>query len=659
MPPLNTKRPSKKQWGQLFKILNRKEKLAFSLFFLLAIGSLSFLGANFYFENTDIRPASGGSYTEGLVGAPRFINPLYSPPSDTDRDIANLVYAGLVKYGEEGKLSADLAESYEIFEKGRVYEFTLKENLLWSDGEPLTAEDIIFTIESVQNPSLKSPVRANWLGVTAEKISDLKIVFKLKNPSSVFLENCTLGILPKHIWKDIPKENFPLSVHNLNPVGAGPYRIKGINQDSKGDIISLDLEPNPHYSGSQPNIDRIIFNFFQTEEELAEAASSGKIDGFHISFSENKKEFEKKYSLYSLSVPRYFALFFNPENSEALSEKSVRESLAFGTDKEKLVKEVLSGNGSIANSPVIPEIYGFEKPSTTRLYNPEKAKELLREAGFSEEENGIRSKFVKKEPAFQFQSNLQKGSKGTEVKKLQECLAKDPEIYPGGKITGYFGSETEKAVISFQEKYSQEVLVPYGLNSGTGKVYKSTRSKLNELCASPSEKTISLSFNLKTVNQPSLEKIAEAIKEQWKPLGININIETIDISSLEKDVIKPRDFEILLFGEVLGAIPDPYPFWHSSQIKDPGLNLSQYKNEKADQLLKENRQALEEEKRKEYLEEFQNIVIEDLPAIFLYNPGYLYFVSSKIKGIEKEIIVDSSQRFSGIENWYIKTKRVW
>ena len=138
-----------------------------------------------------------------------------------------------------------------------------------------------------------------------------------------------------------------------------------------------------------------------------------------------------------------------------------------------------------------------------------------------------------------------------------------------------------------------------------------------------------------------------------------MEIKTFNISALEREVIKPRNYEMLLFGEVLGAIPDPFPFWHSSQKNDPGLNLAIYENKKCDKLLEEARKNLDENLRKEKLEEFQDILIEDAPAVFLYNPDYLYFVSKEIKGVGAAIITDPSQRFSNIEGWYIKTKRAF
>ncbi|MDD2696880.1 MAG: ABC transporter substrate-binding protein [Candidatus Pacebacteria bacterium] len=657
---LISKWPTRSQWGQVFKVLTKKEKYFFFVFLLLAITSFIFLSVDLYLKNTEIRPAKGGTYTEGVVGSPRFINPVYSPAYDVDRDLTELIYSGLMKYDEEGKIIPDLVQEYNVLENGKVFEFYLKENLLWQDAEPLTADDVIFTIKTIENPSLKSPIRADWIGVKAEKISDLGVRFELKNPSAVFLENCTLKIIPKHIWEEISDQNFPLSIYNLKPIGSGPYKIKDLTQDKEGNIKSLELVNNGNYYGDQPNIPSVIFLFFNDEAELTSAFKNNQIQGFKLSSPEKYQILKRDDFIdYHLLIPRYFAVFFNPTKSKSLADAKVRIALNYGTDKEEIVNEVLLKQGKVVDSPILPNIFGFETPEKVYEFNQEKANQLLDEAGYVKKENGFREKTVNKEPAFQFKSNLQVGSQGAEVQELQKCLAKDSEVYPDGEITGYFGSKTKEAVIKFQEKYKSEILTPSGLTSGTGSVLKSTRDKLNQLCAAPSAETLSLSFSLITVNQPNLKKVANLLKEQWKALGVNVEINTFEVSALEQEIIKPRNYEMLLFGEALEAVPDPFPFWHSSQVKDPGLNLSSYENKECDKLLEEERQTQDQEKRKTSLEKFQNLLIEDAPAVFLYSPDFLYLVSKDIKGIDAKIITDPSQRFSNIEGWYIKTKRAW
>jgi ABC-type transport system substrate-binding protein len=655
--------PFKSQWRQFFKVLSKKEKITFLVFLVLFLGSFTFLILNFYFKNTKIGPARGGNYIEGLMGQPRFINPVYAN-SDVDRDLVQLIFSGLMKYDKNLQIVPDLVENYEIGEEGKVYKFYLKENISWQDKTPLTADDIIFTIKTIQDQNYKSPLRPNWVGVEVEKINDSAIRFKLQKPYSAFLENCTVKILPKHIWENVSSENFPLEIHNLKPIGSGPYKLKEINQDKSNQIKSLTLVPNPLYYDQSPYISEIKFLFFENEEELIKATRSGKIKGLSLN---SYKDLGQNWQSYFLSLPRYFAVFFNSDKSEILSEKEVRLALNYGTNKKEIIKKILDLPGDspildkvIVNSPILPKIYGFDPPSIIYEFNIEEAKNILEEAGFKDEnQDGPREKTIEKETAFTFKSDLKLKSQGKEVEELQRCLAKFPDVYPEGEITGYFGEKTKQAVINFQEKYAEDILEPWGFAAGTGIISKTTRSKLNEICFEKPEKTLPLKFSLLTVDQPRMVEVANLLKEQWRALGAEVEIKKFPISQLEQEFIKPRNYEALLFGEVLGAIPDPLPFWHSSQKKDPGLNLAIYENKEVDKLLEEIRESSDLEVRAEKLITFQNILIGDVPAIFLYCPDHIYLVSKEIKGIDVEKIVDPSKRFSGVENWYIKTKRTW
>lgn len=664
--------PSKSQWRQLLKVLTKKEKIFFFVFSALFLISTFFLIFNFYFKNTEEIVDFGGTFVEGAVGYPRFINPIYGEISDVDRDLVQLIFSGLMKYDSSGKIVPDLIKEYKILEGGKTFEIYLKENVLWQDGEKLTADDVIFTIETIQDPDYKSPLRATWMGVEAEKISEFAFYLKLKNLSVVFLENLSLKILPCHIWQNIQPESFPLSVYNLQPVGSGPYQLKNIKQDKSGQIKSLTLTENIHYFGEKPKIKKIAFYFYNTEEELIKAAKRKEIQSFSLINPESFESLKKKgFVPHLFSLPRYFAVFFNLSAStggaEVLLNDEVRQALNYGTNKEEIIEMIFGETGKVIHSPILPEIYGFKNPTEIYEFNIEKAKELLDEAGFIERETDYgqikREKIIKREAISKFKKDIKLGSQGTEVKELQKCLsvlpAGGPDIYPEGKVTGSFNQKTKDAVIRFQEKYAKEILEPWGFDEGTGIVSRTTRKKLNELCDLSPEKTLPLKISLATVNQSLLIEVANILKNQWSKLGVEIVIETFDIKTIGRDIIKSRDYEALLFGEVLSSIPDPLPFWHSLQKKDPGSNLSLYENKKVDKLLEDARQSLDFEIRAQKLEEFQDILLADAPAVFLYSQDYIYLTSKQIKGITERMIVDPSKRFSEIESWYINTKRVW
>jgi peptide/nickel transport system substrate-binding protein len=148
------------------------------------------------------------------------------------------------------------------------------------------------------------------------------------------------------------------------------------------------------------------------------------------------------------------------------------------------------------------------------------------------------------------------------------------------------------------------------------------------------------------------------LKDYWQKVGATVDIKIVELSDL-KNIIKNRDYDALLYGEALGSEPDLYPFWHSTQINDPGLNLAEYQNKNADQLLKDARETLDSQTKAQKYQKLQDTILADAPALFLYNPDYLYWVSEKIKGIDTTKIVDPAKRFAGVGNWYVQTRRVW
>ncbi len=339
---------------------------------LLIIALVSFLGIiselskQFSYET----PAYGGLLKEGVAGAPRFINPILAS-TDADRDLVSLMYAGLLRHDETGIPQLALAENYEISEDGLEYKVTLKNELYWSDGQKLTSDDVVFTIDLAKNPQLQSPRRANWEGVETEKINDRIINFRLKKAYAPFLENLTLGIIPKHIWEQVPVSQFPLVELNINPVGAGPYKLKSVSRNSIGGINSVSLEANKYFALGRPNIKNIVIKFYRNKESVVRDLKSGTIDsagGLSPNYSEGlKKSPGNAIDIRSINLQRIIAVFLNQNMKKDFAGADIRRGLNLAINKQTLVNNILWGYGNVIEGPLPESIFGNGPSSTQQM----------------------------------------------------------------------------------------------------------------------------------------------------------------------------------------------------------------------------------------------------------------------------------------------------
>ncbi len=553
------------------KILTRKERFVFIALFIATVSFGAAWRQALYLEKTVAVPAYGGAYTEALAGEPKFINPLLAPLSDVDRDIAALVYSGLMKYDAQGNIIGDLAERYEISTDGKEYIFYLKKNIQWHDGKPFQAEDVLFTVSAITNQEYGSPLRLSWQGVRAEKITEDAVKIILPAPYAQFLERAMVGILPAHIWENIAPNKANLADANLKPTGTGPYRFTKFTKDKSGNIISYLLSANEYYGQGGPYIKTIKLFFFSYEDEALNAYKEGKVMGVaNVSPTRKAEIAAQGKAEYALRTPKYFAVFFNQNRAKPLTDKAVRAAFAAATDKDAIVREVLAGNGIAAHSSILPWIKGYRADLPQTVFSATEAEKILEKAGWKDGDgDGI----------------------------LEKKIGGDTSATP-------------------------------------------------------------LEITLTTSDFPDLIATAEMLKAQWERVGAKVHIETYNTDELKSRIIKPRKYDALVFGETLSLSADPFVFWHSSQKKDPGLNLSLYDNKETDKLLESIRESSNAKEREKDLGKFQEIVAGEIPALFLFSPYYLYAVDTKVKGISAEIINIPAQRFNGIEQWYIATKRI-
>lgn len=582
---LNTKRlPSLRQMKYLPRFLSKKEKIIMRFSVSAIIICLILIGYVFLKNNLVDKPAYGGTYTENLVGYPQNINPLYAQLNEVDRDLSRLVFAGLLKEDASGQLMVDLAKEWFVDEAKTKYTFKLKEGVEWPDGEKFTSDDVLFTIETIQNPDYKSPLRASWTGVQASIIDEYTVQFSLPAAYDSFLTNLTVGILPVHLWQDIFPENAELAELNVKPVGLGPYKFDSFVKDKQGFIKSYTLVRNEKYHQRKPYLEEITFKFQPTFEAAVESLKNKNSDGLSYLPQNLKDQLETRKDLnyYFLSLPQYTAIFFNQSKNNALADKKVRQALNLSISKEKILTEVLNGQGQIIDGPILPGMPGYEERGG-ETFNVEEAKKLLAEAGW----------------------------KKKEIANSAGATATTTEIETDGN-----------GLSKFLYKDGQE-----------------------------------LAIQLTTTNQPQSAAIGELIQKYWQSVGVRVTLANVDISKIQKDIITERNFEALMFGEILGSDLDLYPFWHSSAATSQGLNIGGFRNESADKLLEAIRKETNQDQKASKLKDLQKIIKDELPAIFLYNPNYTYVVANKIKGITIEKIFSPSDRLNNINDWYIKSKK--
>jgi len=376
------------------KFLNFREKLiVFSLIFLI-FGSLVFWLSHIYLNATKPIPRRGGEYMEGVVGQPLYINPLLSQTSEADSDLVQLIYKGLLKYNSNGEIENALAEGYEVSEDQKTYTVHLRKNLFWQDDQPLTAGDVFFTVSILQDPAYKSPLRQNWQGVTVNQIDDFTLSFNISNPYFGFLNNLTVGILPKHIWGNIAPEKFSLAEYNLKPIGSGPYSFIDFQKNSNGEILSYNLKAFSKYYAGEPYISRMIFNFYPDEDMMLTAYNKKEIKGMETVDSEKIDSIKNKKSttIKELSFPRYFSVFFNKTKSIPLASADVRKALSYAVNRKEIINQVLKGRGAEIFSPFLQTMDEFNGDVDNRNFDLGKAGQLLDDSGWKVNNNGIREK---------------------------------------------------------------------------------------------------------------------------------------------------------------------------------------------------------------------------------------------------------------------------
>ncbi len=537
---------------------------------LIAVLGIIFVGtllAYFAFGLSTVAQADyGGTYIEGIAGAPNIVNPLFNQFNPVDRDLSALIFNGLARADERGVIKPDLASGWDISPDGLIYTFTLRSDVTWSDGAPFSAADVVYTVQTIQSsdyPGL-TDIASLWRTVAITEVNPTTVRLQLSEPFAPFLDYATIGILPSHLLQDISAADLPTAQFSRQPIGTGPFVLDELTADH------ATLSPNPRYYGSRPYLGSLQFIFYPDHESLLTAYERGEIEGISQVTPEllARARALPALELQSAQLAGMTLVFFNTAKP-LFQDKLVRQALLYGMDRQKIIDGILQGQGILGSGPILPNSWAYDESVKKYPYDPQRAAELLAQAGWQDtNDDGVRAK--NGEP---------------------------------------------------------------------------------------------LAFSIVTnTDDPLRARIAQQLADDWKKIGVAVDVELMPAPALVQEALRPRKFDAVLFGVTqLPADPDPYALWHSTQTPDKseaGQNYSGWENPEADDLLQEARRTADSAQRAELYRQFQTLFMQDVPAAILYYPVYTYGIDRRLHGVQLAPLLDASDRFRNISQWYINTRRV-
>lgn len=501
------------------------------------------------------QPDSGGTYVEGVLGEISSLNPIFTE-SEAASAAAKLIFSGLTKYNGRAEIELDLAESYSVNADLTEYIFKIRPDAKWHDGAPVTADDVVFTVQAIQNPTSRSPLASSWRGVEVKAVDEKTVMFSLPSPYAPFLNLLDVGLLPNHVLGQAGAAALRIHEFNQKPIGSGPFRFEQFLPATS----EVHTRANPEYYTGKPHLNRFLVKGYKNYEELLSAyrgRAITSVGGFDVAryeeFSKASKEAIRQYPVGSQTLA-----FFNLRKP-LFADASVRQALTSATDLHELVL-MLEQKVTMARSPLIASQLGYDSSILQPGFDADRARQILDDAGWKLGADGIRIK-----------------------------------------------------------------------------------------------DGVALSFELVTQSNGIYPKVAGVLQKQWQSIGADITVKTAELVELEQTHLIPRNFDVLVFPIAIGADPDVYAFWHSSQIHSPGLNLSGYNSVTADTALADGRTRADPKVREAKYKAFLSAWVQDVPAVALFQNHYLY-VSNSINNLKIERLAEPDARFHNVSNWAAKFK---
>ncbi len=539
------------------------------LWFLVVAAIITGIGVQSYLFTrtyTAEAPAPDGTYSEGIVGTLSTLNPLYAS-SAPEVAISKLLFSSLYKYDRSGSLTPDIATGTTIDAEGKVYTVKLRHDAKWQDGQPLMADDVVYTINTIKNPAANAPtsLASTWHDITVKQIDSYTVQFSLPAYAG-FMEALTFPILPAHILSRIDLTSLAESDFSTNPVGSGPFEFKLLQSinDARGEK-SIHMIANPQYYGRTVKLKRFAIHNYSSPDALVKALKASEVVAVaDIDSEAAKKNIPANYQIDNYTIDDGVYLIFNT-TQPALKDVSVRKAIQLALDTSE-IRKAAGGDVPGLDLPFISS----QVPNSPHAdsQNIEKARALLNDAGWT--------------------------------------------LKDGYRVNG----------------------------------------------------TTTLELQFKTIANPQYERVAKVIVRQLRAVGIKVDVTVVDntnrATSFIQTVLQPRDYDMLLYELAVGADPDQYAYWHSSQTGVNGYNFANYSNPVADAALLTARDRLDTALRTAKYTLFAQQWLSDVPAVGLYQQTITYAHTKKSQSIDETAkYVTSSDRYMNIADWTVNETSVY
>jgi len=575
------------------------------------------------------------SFTEAMVSDhPVVLNPLYVDFNEPTRDIAELVFSGLSKYDPSKQAFVDDMAVLTVSPDKMTYHFVLKPGLLWQDGQPLTADDVYFTFHDIiQSPDFQNPVlKLDFDGVDIKEVDASTIEFKLKTPNAFFITNMNVGILPKHILGQTPVAQLTTAQFNLNPVGSGPYQVDSPVQVFDDGREKVSLKVSPSYYAARPSINQVHITIYPDFETLSrEINTVNIISKIPV---ENFTDVQKlnRFTFTNYQLPQYTAVFFNMNNA-ILKKDKVRVALMKTIDKQQLLAQ-------------LPELSEVDTPLLELNQQDWIYKPNLQEAQGALYDSGYKIDKTKTAPAIPPSSSSQ--------------ITFSPALTQVLDSTASTQQQTQATQAQIQTQQTQTTQATTQVAQTPPAAVATTTQTQQTLPVRVDSNGKQLSFTLlarayEDGSEQAMEtqKTMDYLKNAWAQLGIAIDVQLVNPDEYLQR-LQARNYDMALVGQNLGYNLDTYSFWHSSQATSNGLNLSNYKSFAADQFIEKIRDTFDQTQKETYLKQLAQVISDDVPAIFLYRPKYIFASDNKIQGIALQNLAFPSDIFANISQWCVQ-----